>query len=60
MVWEIMSKAAERSSRIRSLMWLESAAMRRSLVILMRAVSVLWHALKPHFRHSLSSWLEMS
>ena len=38
--------AAERSRRIRILMWPESAAMRRSLVSLMRAVSVLWRALK--------------
>ena len=46
MVREIASKA-ERSRKIRILMWPESAVMRWSLVILMRAVSVLWRALIP-------------
>ena len=41
MEWEIVSKAAERSRRMSRLIWPESAAMRRSFVILMRAVSVL-------------------
>lgn len=41
MEWETVSKAAERSRRIKMLTWPESAAMRRSFVILMRAVSVL-------------------
>ena len=54
MVWEIVSKAAERSRRIRILMWPESTAMRRSLVILMRAVSVIWRALpSPHLGRSI-------
>ena len=42
MLWEMVSKAAERSRRISVVMEPESAAMRRSLVILIRAVSVLW------------------
>ena len=42
MEWDTVSKAAERSRRIRMEMRPLSAAVRRSLVILMRAVSVLW------------------
>ena len=41
MVWEMVSKAALRSRRMRIVKSPESAAMRRSLVILTRAVSVL-------------------
>ena len=41
MVWETVSKAAERSRRMRMVTRPLSAAIRRSLVILMRVVSVL-------------------
>ena len=47
MVWDIVSNAAERSRRIRILMCPECVAMKRSLVIFIRVVSVLWRALKP-------------
>ena len=40
MVWEMVSKAALRSSRMRMVNWPESAASIRSLVIFRRAVSV--------------------
>ena len=42
MVWETVSKAAERSRRMRMVTRPLSAAIRRSLVILIRAVSVLY------------------
>ena len=41
MEWSIVSKAADRSSRESSEMWLTSRAARRSFTILRRAVSVL-------------------
>lgn len=41
MVWLIVSKAADRSRRSRTVSWLESEASRRSLVIFHGAVSVL-------------------
>lgn len=47
MEWEIVSKAALRSRRMRIDRSLESAAIRRSLVILIRAVSVLWWGWNP-------------
>lgn len=50
MVWNTLSKAAERSRRVKILMWPESAVMRRPMVIFMTTVSVLWCALKPDWR----------
>ena len=47
MLCEMVSKAALRSRRMRMVRCPESAAMRRSLVILTRAVSVLWRGRKP-------------
>ena len=47
MLYEMVSKAALRSRRMRIVRCPESAAMRRSLVILTRAVSVLWRGRKP-------------
>ncbi len=46
-VWETASNAALRSRRMRMVSSLESAARRRSLVILTRAVSVLCFGRKP-------------
>ena len=44
---EMVSKAALRSRRMRMESEPESAAVKRSLVILIRAVSVLWPGRKP-------------
>ena len=44
--WDMVSKAALRSRRMRMDNSLESAAIRRSFVILRRAVSVLWQGAK--------------
>ena len=44
--WEMVSNAALRSRRMRMDNCPESAASRRSFVILMRAVSVLWREQK--------------
>lgn len=52
MVWEIVSKAALRSRRMRMDSKPESAAIRRSLVIFRRAVSVLWRGRKPDWNCS--------
>ncbi len=46
-VWLMVSKAAVRSRRMRMLRWPESEEMRRSLVTLRRAVSVLCCERKP-------------
>lgn len=46
-LWEMVSKAAVRSRRMRMESKPVSAAMRRSLVIFMSAVSVLWRGRKP-------------
>ena len=59
MAWEMVSKAAERSRRMSRLMWPESAAIRRSFVILMRAVSVLWCFLYADCRISNSRFFDM-
>ena len=56
MEWYTVSKAAERSRRMRMEMRPLSAALRRSVVILMRAVSVLCRILKPDWRGSKSSY----
>ena len=50
--WEMVSKAAERSRRMRMVSKPSSAARRRSLVILARAVSVLWWGRKPDWKGS--------
>lgn len=47
MPWEIVSKVAIRSRRMRIVMSPESAANKRSFVIFPRAVSVLWNERKP-------------
>lgn len=47
MLWEIVSKAAVRSRRMSIVSSPESAAIRRSLVTLTSAVSVLWSGRKP-------------
>ena len=47
MEWFTVSKAALRSSRTRMLRAPESAEVRRSLMTLVRAVSVLWRGRKP-------------
>ena len=47
MLWSMVSKAAVRSRRIRSDVEPASAVIRRSLVTLTRAVSVLWPERKP-------------
>ena len=52
MVWEMVSNAAVRSRRMRIEREPVSAARRRSLVILMRAVSVLWWGRKPDWNFS--------
>ncbi len=52
MVCEIVSKAALKSSRRRMDSKPESAARRRSLVILRSAVSVLWRGQKPDWNCS--------
>ena len=48
----MVSKAALRSRRMRMVSSPESDAMRRSLVILMSAVSVLWSGRKPDWNCS--------
>ena len=52
MEWEMVSKAAVRSRRMRMDKCPESAAIRRSLVIFMSAVSVLWPGRKPDWNSS--------
>lgn len=47
MLWEIVSKAAVRSRRMSIVSSPESAAIKRSLVTLTSAVSVLWSGRKP-------------
>ena len=42
MVWSMVSKAAERSRRVRREIWPESVFKSRLLSMWMRAVSVLW------------------
>ena len=56
MVWEMVSKAAVRSNRMRMVRRPESAAMRSASVILMRAVSVLWRGRKPDWKCSYRLW----
>ena len=54
----MVSKAALRLRRMRMEIKPESAAMRRLLVILMTAVSVLWRGQKPDWNYSYRlSWV---
>ena len=52
--WSVVSKAAERSSRVKMDISLRSEAWRRSLMIFRRAVSLLWSA-----RHGMLIVLEI-
>lgn len=52
MVWDIVSKVALRSRCIRMARRPESAARRRSFVIWLRAISVLWLGQKPDWKGS--------
>lgn len=47
MVWEMVPKAAGVSRRMNNVIWSESAAVSASLVISIRAVTVMWCALNP-------------
>lgn len=51
-----MSKAAERYKRTKMLTWEESAAMKRSFVLLIRTFQVLWCSLK---QAPKSSWIDI-